>query len=270
VPERSHQFSEEDKLSRWIAPKHLLWPTAAERRLLPRCWISVPINIPTSKRAVVNSCRNTYFSDNNTSIPFTQSMAISKFAIGFRPAFSARVVGITSKASAYAWKQYASMPLSDWEYCERRRDTWISGAPPPPMRELNWYDYQRIGGDEREYLTAFLQDIEPCIKRHVNCVRIPLRENRRPSREYWPSVHDSLRRWSGRLQRWLRELFDQFGLPKFILGESIDVCDRSTPKTVGTKFYFVPFDIFHENVESLQEVEGCVVKFSLTSVSPRS
>src|SRR6266404_6735897 len=32
-------------------------------------------------------------------------------AIGLRPAFSASVVGITSSASAYAWKQYASMPV---------------------------------------------------------------------------------------------------------------------------------------------------------------
>jgi hypothetical protein len=31
--------------------------------------------------------------------------------IGFKPAFSANVVGITSNASAYAWKQYASLPL---------------------------------------------------------------------------------------------------------------------------------------------------------------
>jgi hypothetical protein len=31
--------------------------------------------------------------------------------IGFNPAFSASVVGITSNASAYAWKQYASFPL---------------------------------------------------------------------------------------------------------------------------------------------------------------
>ena len=31
--------------------------------------------------------------------------------IGFKPAFSASVVGITSRASAYAWKQYASFPF---------------------------------------------------------------------------------------------------------------------------------------------------------------
>lgn len=34
--------------------------------------------------------------------------------IGFRPAFSASVVGMISSASAKAWKQYASLPLSVW------------------------------------------------------------------------------------------------------------------------------------------------------------
>ena len=57
-------------------------------------------------------------------------------AMGFRPAFSARVVGMTSSASAYAWKQYASMPFNDWAYWKRRRETWISGEPPPQISAL--------------------------------------------------------------------------------------------------------------------------------------
>ena len=44
-------------------------------------------------------------------------------AIGLSPAFSARVVGMTSSASAYAWKQYASMPLSVCAYCDNSRET---------------------------------------------------------------------------------------------------------------------------------------------------
>ena len=57
-------------------------------------------------------------------------------AIGLSPAFSASVVGMTSSASAYAWKQYASMPVSACAYCDSMRDTWISGAPPPPISAL--------------------------------------------------------------------------------------------------------------------------------------
>lgn len=37
-------------------------------------------------------------------------------AIGFNPAFSASVVGMTSSASAKAWKQYASLPRKVWPY----------------------------------------------------------------------------------------------------------------------------------------------------------
>jgi hypothetical protein len=56
--------------------------------------------------------------------------------IGFNPAFSASVVGITSKASAYAWKQYASFPFSVCACCVRSLETWISGAPPPAINAL--------------------------------------------------------------------------------------------------------------------------------------
>jgi hypothetical protein len=56
--------------------------------------------------------------------------------IGFKPAFSANVVGITSRASAKAWKQYASLPLRVWACCVRSLETWISGAPPPAINAL--------------------------------------------------------------------------------------------------------------------------------------
>lgn len=54
--------------------------------------------------------------------------------MGFKPAFSARVVGITSKASANAWKQYCSMPVRVFAWSINFCDTSISGAPPPAIK----------------------------------------------------------------------------------------------------------------------------------------
>lgn len=56
--------------------------------------------------------------------------------IGFRPAFSASVEGITSRESLYARTQYASMPPRVREYSARRTASSISGAPPPAIRAL--------------------------------------------------------------------------------------------------------------------------------------
>uniref|UniRef100_A0A8W7PIR2 Uncharacterized protein n=1 Tax=Anopheles coluzzii TaxID=1518534 RepID=A0A8W7PIR2_ANOCL len=55
-------------------------------------------------------------------------------AIGFRPAFSASVEGITSSALANARKQYASTPCSVCAYADSCRAISISGAPPPAIR----------------------------------------------------------------------------------------------------------------------------------------
>ena len=55
---------------------------------------------------------------------------------GIIPAFSARVVGMTSRASAKAWTQIASMPERVRPYFERDWETSISGAPPPAMSAL--------------------------------------------------------------------------------------------------------------------------------------
>ena len=57
-------------------------------------------------------------------------------AIGFRPAFSANVYGITSKASANARKQYCSMPVSVLAYSASLIANSISGAPPPAIKAL--------------------------------------------------------------------------------------------------------------------------------------
>ena len=57
-------------------------------------------------------------------------------AMGFRPAFSAKVKGITSRASAKARKQYCSMPDSVLAWAARRRDSSVSGAPPPAISAL--------------------------------------------------------------------------------------------------------------------------------------
>lgn len=56
--------------------------------------------------------------------------------MGLRPAFSARVEGMTSRASAYARTQYASMPARLREYSANLRASSISGAPPPAIRYL--------------------------------------------------------------------------------------------------------------------------------------
>ena len=56
--------------------------------------------------------------------------------IGFSPAFSANVNGITSRASANARKQYCSIPLSVCECSSRRIASSISGAPPPAISAL--------------------------------------------------------------------------------------------------------------------------------------
>jgi len=57
-------------------------------------------------------------------------------AMGFSPAFSASVNGITSRASANARKQYCSMPVRVWECSSRRIASSISGAPPPAISAL--------------------------------------------------------------------------------------------------------------------------------------
>lgn len=60
--------------------------------------------------------------------------------IGFKPAFSAKVVGTISNASANAWKQYCSMPFSVFACSISRWETSISGAPPPAIRALEMKD----------------------------------------------------------------------------------------------------------------------------------
>ena len=57
-------------------------------------------------------------------------------AIGLRPAFSAKVYGITSKASANALKQYCSIPVRVFEYSTSLMASSISGAPPPAINAL--------------------------------------------------------------------------------------------------------------------------------------
>lgn len=59
-------------------------------------------------------------------------------AIELSPAFSARVKGMISRASAYALKQYASTPVTDWACSDSRRDSSVSGAPPPAIRALQF------------------------------------------------------------------------------------------------------------------------------------
>merc|ERR1712012_533431 len=56
--------------------------------------------------------------------------------MGFRPAFSARVNGMTSRASENWRKQYCSIPARVLEYSDRRRASSISGAPPPAIKNL--------------------------------------------------------------------------------------------------------------------------------------
>mmetsp|Transcript_11668 Transcript_11668/g.18987 ORF Transcript_11668/g.18987 Transcript_11668/m.18987 type:complete len:285 (+) Transcript_11668:69-923(+) len=56
--------------------------------------------------------------------------------IGFKPAFSAKVYGTTSKASAKALTQNWDCPLRVFAYWDRRRASSASGAPPPTMRNL--------------------------------------------------------------------------------------------------------------------------------------
>lgn len=51
-----------------------------------------------------------------------------------RPAFSAKVVGITSIASANAFQQIASVPVSSLARLDSEVEIAISGAPPPAMR----------------------------------------------------------------------------------------------------------------------------------------
>lgn len=57
-------------------------------------------------------------------------------AIGLRPAFSARVNGTTSRASAKALKQYCSIPVSVSDNSINLNDSSISGAPPPAINAL--------------------------------------------------------------------------------------------------------------------------------------
>merc|ERR1719367_1999941 len=54
--------------------------------------------------------------------------------MGLRPAFSASVYGMTSRASAKALKQYASAPTRVLAYSISFRYNSVSGAPPPAMR----------------------------------------------------------------------------------------------------------------------------------------
>merc|ERR1719370_2424786 len=56
--------------------------------------------------------------------------------MGLRPAFSARVEGIISRASANALKQYASAPVRVLACNISSLATSVSGAPPPAMRNL--------------------------------------------------------------------------------------------------------------------------------------
>mmetsp|Transcript_11345 Transcript_11345/g.27557 ORF Transcript_11345/g.27557 Transcript_11345/m.27557 type:complete len:248 (+) Transcript_11345:1678-2421(+) len=55
--------------------------------------------------------------------------------MGLRPAFSASVYGMISKAEAYALTQYACIPDNSLAYCARATDSSVSGAPPPAMRK---------------------------------------------------------------------------------------------------------------------------------------
>mmetsp|Transcript_27304 Transcript_27304/g.44332 ORF Transcript_27304/g.44332 Transcript_27304/m.44332 type:complete len:254 (+) Transcript_27304:66-827(+) len=62
---------------------------------------------------------------------FLNSVTIS---MGFNPAFSANVYGMTSSASAYALKQCESMPVVSNASSRRRSDASVSAAPPPAIR----------------------------------------------------------------------------------------------------------------------------------------
>mmetsp|Transcript_26845 Transcript_26845/g.75051 ORF Transcript_26845/g.75051 Transcript_26845/m.75051 type:complete len:212 (-) Transcript_26845:948-1583(-) len=53
--------------------------------------------------------------------------------MGFRPAFSAKVNGMTSKASANALTQNASAPSRVFAHCPSWRETSTSGALPPAI-----------------------------------------------------------------------------------------------------------------------------------------
>ncbi|KAH3658801.1 hypothetical protein OGATHE_006527 [Ogataea polymorpha] len=66
---------------------------------------------------------------------FRRSVTIS---IGFIPAFSASVVGITSNASANSWKHNCSTPENWLDSLSNVRDTSISGAPPPAIKALSF------------------------------------------------------------------------------------------------------------------------------------
>lgn len=57
-------------------------------------------------------------------------------AIGFNPAFSANVYGITSSASANARIQYWWTPDKLWAYSAKRTANSISGAAPPAINAL--------------------------------------------------------------------------------------------------------------------------------------
>ncbi len=63
--------------------------------------------------------------------------------MGLRPAFSARVEGMISRASAYARTQYASMPPRLREYSANLSASSISGAPPPAIRALQTHRKRR-------------------------------------------------------------------------------------------------------------------------------
>ena len=58
--------------------------------------------------------------------------------IGFNPAFSARVNGIISIASAKDLKQYCSIPAKESEYSIILSESSISGAPPPAIKALEY------------------------------------------------------------------------------------------------------------------------------------
>jgi hypothetical protein len=58
-------------------------------------------------------------------------------AIGFNPAFSANVYGITSNASANARIQYWSTPDKLWAYSAKRTANSISGAAPPAINAVD-------------------------------------------------------------------------------------------------------------------------------------
>lgn len=53
--------------------------------------------------------------------------------MGLRPAFSAKVKGMISKAVAYALRQMASIPSSLSAKAANLRASSVSGAPPPAI-----------------------------------------------------------------------------------------------------------------------------------------